>query len=234
MTLLKNNDKNALPLDIANIKNKIIAVIGPQATQGGLLMGNYAESASGGDGWGVSILEALKERLPAHLVKSIVYSDGCPTIECVDNATTTAAIAAAVKAVKDADIVIVTLGLDFNGQHSNRSAPDNLAVECEGQDRTGIELPGQQGALVAALRAAIGPSTPLVGLLVHGGTLALGAAGDAMDAIMSVWYPGIEGGHAIAATLVGDVSILLSSSFFSLSLMNACSFFLFPLSSSHR
>jgi beta-glucosidase len=106
--------------------------------------------------------------------------------------------AAAIVAAKSCDTVIVTLGLWFN-KHGD-------ANEGEGHDRAAIELPGHQGDLVAAIRTAVGPSIPVVGLLIHGGTLALGAAGEQLDAILSAWYPGLEGGHAIAETLFGDWS----------------------------
>ena len=194
MTLLKNQPaptaargrraaaKKALPLALGQIKT--IALIGPQATDAGLLMGNYAESASNGPGWGTSILAAVTQRVAREGVR-VVHSVGCPTVACVANSSTTAAIAAAAAAAKSADVVIVTLGLEFRG---NREGP-TAATEAEGHDRTAIELPGLQGELVAALRKALPPATPLVGLLVHGGTLALGDAGDDLDAILSAWYP---------------------------------------------
>lgn len=125
---------------------------------------------------------------------SVSWAPGCSDPNC----ETTDGFAAAVATAKSADAVIVTLGLWFN-QHGD-------ANEGEGHDRNAIELPGHQADLVAAIRNAVGPSTPVIGLLVHGGTLALGDAGSQLDAIMSAWYPGLEGGHAIAETLFGDYS----------------------------
>ena len=60
------------------------------------------------------------------------------------------------------------------------------------------------GATSPALRSAA-PQAPLVCLLIHGGAIALGnTTRDACDAILDAWFPGIEGGAAIAATVFGD------------------------------
>jgi hypothetical protein len=53
--------------------------------------------------------------------------------------------------------------------------------------RSRIELPGNQSALVAALRAAAAPQAPLIGLLIHGGALALGPAAAHLDAVVDAW-----------------------------------------------
>jgi len=191
MTLLKNA-KAALPLDATKFtKPGSLAVIGGQATMAGLLMGNYAESAANGN-WGTDVLDAVTARVGNNA--SVAYAAGCPDPNC-DN---TDGFAAAVAVAKNADAVIVTLGLWFN--------KGGAANEAEGHDRSVIELPGHQNDLVTAIRAAVGPSTPVIGLLIHGGTLALGDANGQLDAIISAWYPGLEGGHAIAQTLFGDYS----------------------------
>ena len=61
--------------------------------------------------------------------------------------------------------------------------------------------------MVAALRAAIGPTKKLVAVLIHGGTMAFpNATLDALDAVLDAWYPGLGGGEAVAATLFRDQS----------------------------
>ena len=68
-----------------------------------------------------------------------------------------------------------------------------------------MDWQGQQH-LVLSLRAAA-PHTPLIGLLLHGGSFAFGPGVlDALDAVLDAWQPGIGGGGAIAAALFGDAS----------------------------
>lgn len=189
MTLLKNRN-HTLPLSKHSLSRAgSLALIGPQAKMAGLLMGNYAESASKGN-WGLSVMEAVSAVVGD---SAVVQVDGCADIDCDSDH----GFAAAVAASKQAEVVVVMLGLQFGAGRQSR--------ESEGHDRSSIELPGQQGALVSALRAA-NPTKPIVGLLVHGGTLALGEAGTQLDAILSAWYPGLAGGQAIASTLFGDYS----------------------------
>lgn len=93
----------------------------------------------------------------------------------------------AVDAARAADVVVVCAG---------------LANVCEGggQDRTHIELPAAQLRLIAAVAAA-NPRTVVV--LNNGGPLALPFA-DQVPAIIEAWYPGQEGGRALARVLFGE------------------------------
>jgi beta-glucosidase len=114
----------------------------------------------------------------------------------------------AVQMAKQAQVVVVTLGLRFDnfcdGGWANHKGDDSC--EAEAWDRTTLELPGNQTGLVAALRAAMSPEARLIGLLVHGGTLALGNTLNLLDAVVTVWYPGLMGAKATASVVFGERS----------------------------
>lgn len=196
---LYKNERAALPISLDNDqlgkKPSRIAVVGPSATKPGLLMGNYAESGEKGN-WGSSVLDEIRAVAKAAGVE-VVYAAGCETIRC----NTTSGFAEAAEVVKTADVVIVALGLEFNS-FCEDPFPNN-ACEREGTDRGAVELPGNQSALVQSLRKAMPTGSPLVALLVHGGSLAFAGAESSMDAIVDAWYPGIEGAAAIADVLFG-------------------------------
>jgi hypothetical protein len=97
----------------------------------------------------------------------------------------------------------------------------NWDVEHEGMDRTTIELPLSQQAVVDAITAAVGsdssgsngvgghphsnPSAkPVVAVLVHGGSMDIGSVLDKCDAVVDAFYPGMYGAGAIAETIFGD------------------------------
>jgi beta-glucosidase len=94
-------------------------------------------------------------------------------------------IASAVAKAKDADVVILGLG-EWEG------------ISGEGHDRTNLDLPGNQEALLEAVAAA---GTPVV--LENGRPLTIGWAKEHIPAILEAWYPGEFGGKAIAETLFG-------------------------------
>jgi beta-glucosidase len=94
----------------------------------------------------------------------------------------------AVAAAKKADVAIVVLGTDGS-------------VEAEGVDRSDLDLPGVQEELLKAVYQA-NPKTVLV--LQNGSALSINWAKENIPAILTAWYPGEEGGHAIADVLFGD------------------------------
>ena len=94
----------------------------------------------------------------------------------------------AVQAARDADIAVVVVGYDG-------------AWECEGSDRPHMDLPGDQDDLVREVAAA-NPRTVVV--LNAGAPVSMPWAED-VAAILEMWFPGMEGGNALADVLFGDV-----------------------------
>jgi beta-glucosidase len=79
----------------------------------------------------------------------------------------------------------------------------NLQIEAEGRDRRDLNLSGAQQQLLEAVYAA-NPKTVLV--LMNAGPLAVDWAQDRLPAILEAWYPGEDGGTAIARALFGDIN----------------------------
>ncbi len=108
--------------------------------------------------------------------------------------------AKAVEAAKNADLVIFVGGL------SARIEGEEMRVEAEGfagGDRTSIALPKPQQDLLEQVSAT---GKPVVLVLMNGSALAVNWADQNVPAIVEAWYPGGEGGHAVAQLLAGDYS----------------------------
>jgi beta-glucosidase len=107
---------------------------------------------------------------------------------------------AAVAAAKQADVVVAFVGLspDLEGEEM----PVHVKG-FDGGDRTSIELPGVQEKLLEAVAAT---GKPLVVVLMNGSALAVDWAKQHANAIVEAWYPGEEGGTAIANVLTGKVN----------------------------
>jgi len=107
--------------------------------------------------------------------------------------------ASAVAAAKQADVVVAFVGItrELEGEEmGGRNLPEGFV----GGDRTSIDLPKDEQALVEAVKAA---GKPLVVVLVNGSALGVNWANQNANAILEAWYPGEEGGTAIAETLAG-------------------------------
>ena len=102
------------------------------------------------------------------------------------------------QAAKQSDVTIAFVGLSPSLE--GEEMPVKLAG-FSGGDRTSIDLPAAQEDLLKALAAT---GKPLVVVLQNGSALAVNWAQQHANAILEAWYPGEEGGTAIAETLAGD------------------------------
>lgn len=181
IVLLKNDGLLPLKKDL-----KCVAVIGPNADSQDALLGNYAGTPSKA----YAVLDGLKDRLGDGV--RVVYAKGCDL-----NSASKDGFDAAVAAAREADVAILALGLSVALE-----SEENQAWESEvGDDRADLDLPGVQEELLQAVRAA---GTPIVLVLMTGSALSVNWADANVPAIVNAWYPGEEGGHAVADVIFGD------------------------------
>ena len=103
----------------------------------------------------------------------------------------------ALDAARQADVIVAVVGITskLEGEEMKVDVPG-----FRGGDRTSINLPEEEQALLGALKAS---GKPLVVVLMNGSALAVNWASDHANAIVDAWYSGEEGGTAIAQTLAG-------------------------------
>ena len=103
----------------------------------------------------------------------------------------------AASAARQADVVVAVVGITskLEGEEMKVDVPG-----FKGGDRTSLNLPADEEALLGALKGA---GKPLVVVLMNGSALAVNWANDHANAILDAWYSGEEGGTAIAQTLAG-------------------------------
>ena len=103
----------------------------------------------------------------------------------------------AVAAARRSDVVVAVVGItsDLEGEERNVDIPG-----FKGGDRTNLDLPKEEEGMLEALKAT---GKPLVVVLMNGSALAVNWANENANAILEAWYPGEEGGTAIAETLAG-------------------------------
>lgn len=178
-----------------------VAVIGPNADNRYNMLGDY--TAPQEDSNIKTVLDGIKSKLPAAKVE---YVKGCAVRD-----TLNADIHAAVEAARRADVVVAVVGgssaRDFKTSYKETGAAvtDALTVsdmECgEGFDRSSLELLGRQNELLRALKAT---GKPLVVVYIEGRPLDKRWAAENADALLTAFYPGQEGGLAIADVIFGD------------------------------
>ena len=193
MVLLKN-DRSALPLK----KTGTMALIGPLANRQRDVIGSW----SGAGDWkqAVSVEQGLRAAAPG---LKITYAKGANIADDqqmldrlqahggeleLDKRSSEDLIKEAVQTAQAADVVVAVVG-------------ESQGMTGEAASRADLGLPGQQLALLKALKAT---GKPLVLVLMNGRPLALPWENQNADAILETWFAGTQAGNAIADVLFGD------------------------------
>ncbi|MEO4017647.1 beta-glucosidase BglX [Pseudomonas rossensis] len=197
MVLLKNQGET-LPLK----KTAKIALVGPLAKAPIDMMGSWA--AAGKPEQSVTLFDGMTNALGAQ--STLIYARGANITsdkkvldylnflnfdapEVVDDPRSAQElIDEAVKAAKDADVVVAAVG-------------ESRGMSHESSSRTDLNIPANQRDLIKALKAT---GKPLVLVLMNGRPLSILEEKDQADAILETWFSGTEGGNAIADVLFGD------------------------------
>ncbi|ANI62031.1 beta-glucosidase [Pseudomonas sp. PvR086] len=197
LVLLKNQG-DTLPLK----KTAKIALVGPLAKAPIDMMGSWA--AAGKPAQSVTLFDGMTNALGAQ--STLIYARGANITddkkildylnflnfdapEVVDDPRpANVLIDEAVKAAKDADVVVAAVG-------------ESRGMSHESSSRTDLNIPGNQRELIRALKAT---GKPLVLVLMNGRPLSILEEKEQADAILETWFSGTEGGNAIADVLFGD------------------------------
>jgi beta-glucosidase len=204
IVLLKNDPDLSAPTNVhALLPLKkgpgTIAVIGPNADDSAMMLGNY----NGTPSKTITPLQGIREKLG--MAANVLYAKGCERVSGLENGMPKSSAATAQKlkqealtAARQADVVVLCMGL------SPRLEGEALNVNIDGfkgGDRTSLDLPKPQEDLIRAI-AAIGK--PIVLILLNGSALSINWEDQHLPAIVEAWYPGQAGGQAIADVLFGD------------------------------
>lgn len=197
ITLLKN-ENSILPL--SKTINKV-AVIGPNADNRYNMLGDY--TAPQEDSNVKTVLDGILTKLSPSRVE---YVRGCAVRD-----TTVNEIEQAIEAARRSEVVIVVVGgssaRDFKTSYKETGAAvaeegSVSDMECgEGFDRASLSLLGRQQELLESLQKT---GKPLIVVYIEGRPLEKNWASEYADALLTAYYPGQEGGNAIADVLFGD------------------------------
>lgn len=191
--VLLKNENSTLPI---SKKTKKIAVIGPYANDTTVLLGNYNGIPSNP----VTILKGIQNRAGKGI--KVLFSLGVekPEVQAQGKNPGNASKLEqeALSIAKSAEIIIFAGGIspDLEGEELNLDVPGFM-----GGDRTSLDLPQNQVDLLIKLKAT---GKPIVLILTNGSALAVNWADENLPAILEAWYPGQEGGNAVADVLFGD------------------------------
>ena len=200
VVLLKNDNVLPLSKEVGSI-----AVIGPNADNMYNQLGDYTAPQDRAEI--ATVLDGIKRAVSARTI--VRYAKGCAIRD-----TTKSDIDEAVAIAHQSDVIVLVVGgssaRDFKTEYIETGAAtvgdsqDEVLSDMEsgeGYDRSTLGLLGDQEALIDAL-AEIGK--PLIVVYIQGRPLNMNNASQKADALLTAWYPGQEGGHALADILFGD------------------------------
>ena len=176
-----------------------VAVVGPNADNMYNQLGDY--TAPQDPNHIVTMLEGIREKGRAE----VLYAKGCAIRDEAD-----ADIDEAVKTAQKADVVVLVVGgssaRDFKTSYEETGAAivnESISdMDCgEGYDRSTLKLLGKQEELMQRIYAT---GKPVVTVYIQGRPLDMNLANEKSNAMLTLWYPGMEGGSALADILWGD------------------------------
>lgn len=182
MVLLKN-EKHLLPLE--HNRYKSIMVVGPNAANANALLANY----HGVTPTLVTFLEGITEA--AGSATAIQYDLGCTDTDTVRFG--------GIWAAGNSDVIVAVVGLTPVSEGEEGDA----FMAPKGGDKLDLSIPRSHLAYLKALRKT---NKPVVVVVTSGSAVDIAAIEPYADAIVLAWYPGEQGGHALADILFGKVS----------------------------
>ena len=191
--VLLRNEAHTLPLQLDQLRT--IGVVGPNANNRRALVGNYEGTASRY----VTVLEGIQDYVGEKA--RVIYSEACHLYreKCGDVTKENDRISELRAVIDQSDVVIACLGLD-SGLEGEEGDQGNAYAS---GDKQNLSLPGKQTDVLRILAEC---KKPVILLLLSGSALTLENLEEQFPAILQCFYPGAEGGHAIAQILFGERS----------------------------
>jgi len=182
IVLLKNSNK-VLPLDKSKLKK--LYLLGPTMSENSALLGNY----NGFSGNLVTFLEGIMNKVDAGTV--VDYNIG--------TLLNTSDMFSGLWQVPDAEVIIAAIGNTMMLEGENGDA----ILSESGGDRSSLNLPENQIELIRKIKEKA-PDKPLIVIVTGGSAINLKEICALADAVLFAWYPGEQGGNAMADIIFGN------------------------------
>lgn len=193
--VLLKNENSFLPL---KKKIKTISIIGPYANDTSVLLGNY----NGMPSQPVTLLQGIRNK--AGKGTKLLYCQGVdkPEIQALrpgnENLASDPSFLEAISISRKADVIVFVGGISPNLEGEEM---DVKVTGFAAGDRTTLEIPENQKLLLEKLKLT---GKPIILALTNGSALAVNWAKENATSVLETWYPGEEGGNAVADVLFGN------------------------------